>query len=142
MQLANPFCWPVTVYYEDTDIGGLVYHANYLKYFERARTEQFRSYGVNQQQLLQQNIAFVVRHMDIDFIKGATLDEKLMVTSSVVELKKASLRLIQQLVDEKGTPYCRATVKLACINPKLMKPIVIPTSIQSEILRERGTINS
>ena len=137
-----PFCWPITIYYEDTDIGGLVYHANYLKYFERARTELFRGFGVKQQQLLQQEIAFVVRHMDIDFIKGATLDDKLLVETAVVELKRATLRLIQQLVDDEGNIFCRAKVKLACINPKKMKPTVIPTTIQSEILRERGTINS
>lgn len=137
-----PFCWPITIYYEDTDIGGLVYHANYLKYFERARTEQFRSYGVKQQQLLQQQVAFVVRHMDIDFIKGATLDDKLTVETTVIELKRATLSLIQQLVDDEGNVFCRARVKLACINPNKMKPIAIPTTIQSEILRERGTINS
>lgn len=73
------FEWPVTVYYEDTDAGGVVYHSNYLKFFERARTELLRTIGVSQQVLLEQNIGFVVRHMDIDFLQGARLDDHLTV---------------------------------------------------------------
>ncbi|TOP05405.1 acyl-CoA thioesterase, partial [Vibrio parahaemolyticus] len=64
---SNPFRWPITVYYEDTDAGGVVYHSNYLKFFERARTEMLRAKGISQHVLLEQNIGFVVRHMDIDF---------------------------------------------------------------------------
>ncbi|MCL4110737.1 UNVERIFIED_CONTAM: hypothetical protein GTU68_029800, partial [Idotea baltica] len=84
--LSKPFTWPVTVYYEDTDAGGVVYHANYLKFFERARTEMLRSIGVSQQVLLEQNIGFVVRHMDIDFIQGARLDDSLQVITNIYEL--------------------------------------------------------
>lgn len=137
MSETSPFCWPVTIYYEDTDIGGVVYHANYLKFFERARTEFLRSIGVNQHSLLRDNIGFVVHHMDIDFIKGATLDDMLVVESSVQNLRRASLTFLQQLVSAQGIVYCRAEVKIACVNTQTMKPIVIPTSIQSEILRER-----
>lgn len=133
----HPFTLPITIYYEDTDIGGLVYHSNYLKFFERARTEQLRSLGVSQQNLLSQQIAFVVSRMEIDFIKGATLDDQLIVESSVVELKRVSMVFKQKLVDNKGNVYCEAQVKIACINTQRMKPIQIPTSIQLEILSER-----
>ncbi len=90
--LSKPFTWPVTVYYEDTDAGGgEVYHANYLKFFERARTEMLRSIGVSQQVLLEQNIGFVIRHIDIDFIQGARLDDSLQVITNIYELKRATL---------------------------------------------------
>ena len=105
------FEWPVTVYYEDTDAGGVVYHANYLKFFERARTEMLRSIGLNQQVLLEQHIGFVVRHIDIDFLKGARLDDKLTVNTSVSQLKKASLTFCQELVNPEGQLLCKAIVK-------------------------------
>lgn len=137
MSRVFPFCWPVRVYYEDTDIGGLVYHANYIKYLERARTELLRDIDVNQQALFEKKIAFVVRHMEIDFVKGATLDDELIVQTLVSDLKGASMIFNQNLVNSQGQCLCRATVKVACINTEKMKPIPIPMSIRSEILRER-----
>ncbi|MGL6172372.1 MAG: tol-pal system-associated acyl-CoA thioesterase, partial [Vibrio sp.] len=104
------FRWPVTVYYEDTDAGGVVYHANYLKFFERARTEMLRAFGVNQQSLLQQNTGFVVRHMEIDFLKGAKLDDHLEVITYVSELRKASLTFCQELVNPDGAVLSKAKV--------------------------------
>lgn len=127
------FEWPVTVYYEDTDAGGVVYHSNYLKYFERARTELLRSIGVSQQVLLAQNIGFVVRHMDIDFIQGAKLDDHLTVSSTISQLKRASMTFCQELVNPDGKILCKTLVKVACINSKLMKPQAIPSSITAEL---------
>ncbi|WP_158133325.1 tol-pal system-associated acyl-CoA thioesterase [Vibrio navarrensis] len=127
------FTWPVMVYYEDTDAGGVVYHANYLKFFERARTELLRSAGISQDALLKQNIGFVVRHMDIDFIHAARLDEKLTVRSKIGEFKRVSLTFCQELVNEEGRLLCKATVKVACIDNLKMKPFAIPTSIISEL---------
>ncbi|MDD1795352.1 tol-pal system-associated acyl-CoA thioesterase [Enterovibrio sp. ZSDZ42] len=137
MSTSPPFSWPIRVYYEDTDTGGLVYHANYIKYFERARTELLRSIGVNQQTLFEENTAFVVRHMDMDFFKGATLDEALTVQTMVSELRRVSMTFCQDLVNSNGDVLCRATVKVACIDSEKKKPKSIPTSIQSEILSER-----
>ncbi|USD64325.1 tol-pal system-associated acyl-CoA thioesterase [Vibrio sp. SCSIO 43136] len=127
------FTWPVTVYYEDTDAGGVVYHSNYLKYFERARTELLRSIGVSQQVLLDQNIGFVVRHMDIDFIQGARLDDHLTVKTTISELKRATIAFCQELVNPDGKLLCKAQVKVACINPEQMKPQAIPSSITAEL---------
>lgn len=137
MSAIFPFCWPIRVYYEDTDIGGLVYHANYIKYFERARTEFLRNIGVHQQVLFENKIAFVVRHMDIDFFKGATLDDELVVQTRVSVLRGASIIFVQELVNLQEECLCRASVKVASISMQNMKPIPIPISIQSEILRER-----
>ena len=73
------FQFPVRVYYEDTDAGGIVYHANYLKFLERARTEWLRSLGIEQDVWLAQSIAFVVRHMDIDFRHAARFNQQLVI---------------------------------------------------------------
>jgi acyl-CoA thioester hydrolase len=121
------------VYYEDTDVGGVVYHANYLKFFERARTEMLRSIGVAQQVLLEQNIGFVVRHMDIDFIQGARLDDSLQVITSVYELKRATLNFCQEIVNPDGKVLCKAMVKVACIDTQKMKPKAMPTFILTEL---------
>ncbi|MGR5515530.1 tol-pal system-associated acyl-CoA thioesterase [Vibrio harveyi] len=130
---SNSSRWPITVYYEDTDAGGVVYHSNYLKFFERARTELLRAKGISQNLLLEQNIGFVVRHMDIDFNQGARLDEHLTVLTRVSEIKRASLQFCQELVNDEGKTLCETIVKVACIDNKKMKPIAIPSFINSEL---------
>ncbi|XHY20298.1 Acyl-CoA thioester hydrolase YbgC [Vibrio sp. NH-UV-68] len=132
-QQAAIFEWPVTVYYEDTDAGGVVYHSNYLKFFERARTELLRTIGVSQQVLLEQNLGFVVRHMDIDFLQGARLDDHLTVTTKIADLKKASLVFCQEIVNHDGKTLCKAMVKVACIDNKKMRPKAMPKSIVMEL---------
>ncbi|MGD8111164.1 tol-pal system-associated acyl-CoA thioesterase [Vibrio sp. TRT 21S02] len=129
------FTWPVTVYYEDTDAGGVVYHSNYLKFFERARTELLRSVGVSQHILLEQNIGFVVRHMDIDFLQGARLDDQLIVNTRISELKRATISFCQEIVNPEGTTLCRAMVKVACIDNEKMRPKAMPQSIVMELTR-------
>ncbi|EOC1797116.1 TPA: tol-pal system-associated acyl-CoA thioesterase [Vibrio fluvialis] len=127
------FSWPITIYYEDTDAGGVVYHSNYLKFFERARTEMLRAIGVSQQVLLEQRIGFVVRHAEIDFKQGARLDDQLTVVTSIAELKKASLTFCQELVNPEGQLLCKAIVKVACIDNEKMKPKAMPQSIILEL---------
>ena len=130
---ASAFHWPVTIYYEDTDAGGVVYHSNYLKFFERARTEMLRAVVVSQQTLLQQNIGFVVRHVDIDFLQAARLDDMLTINTVISALKKASLIFCQELVNPEGKVLCKAIVKLACIYNQNMRPKAMPQSIILEL---------
>ncbi len=127
------FQWPIRIYYEDTDAGGIVYHSNYLKYFERARTEMLRSCGISQHRLLADNIGFVVKNMQIDFIKGATLDESLTVNSYVKEQKRASLIFHQELVNADQQVMCKAMVTVACVNSAKMKPQAIPHDLVTEL---------
>ncbi|UJF18624.1 tol-pal system-associated acyl-CoA thioesterase [Vibrio sp. SS-MA-C1-2] len=131
------FKWPVRIYYEDTDAGGVVYHANYLKYFERARTEQLRSAGISQFSLFEQDIAFVVRNIEIDYKLPARLDDELFVDSQIVEHGRASLLFCQNLVNLEGIILCQAYVKVVCVNPKKMKSTAIPKTILTEITRDR-----
>ncbi|SHO58844.1 Acyl-CoA thioester hydrolase YbgC [Vibrio quintilis] len=128
--------FPVTIYYEDTDVGGVVYHANYLKFFERARTEMLRHEGISQQNLLEQKTGFVVRSLEIDFFKGAQLDDHLIVQTSVSERKRASLVFCQELVNPQNEVLCRAIVKVACIDTQKMKPRGIPKQLFAECCSE------
>ncbi|WP_299014499.1 tol-pal system-associated acyl-CoA thioesterase [uncultured Photobacterium sp.] len=129
----NAFEWPITIYYEDTDLGGIVYHANYLKFFERARTELFRSHGVSLQAFFALNVSFVVRHIEIDFLKGAKLDDQLIVRTWPMNIRRASIEFCQVLVNNAGQTLCKAMVQVACVHPESMKPIQIPEIIKSEI---------
>ena len=126
------FRWPVRVYYEDTDAGGVVYHARYLAFFERARTEMLRNKSINQQSLLAENLGFVVRSMTIDFVKGARLDDLLEVETQIIEIKRASLAFNQRLVDSQGNLLCGAKVLIACVDISKMKPKALPKSIVAE----------
>jgi len=122
----------VRVYYEDTDAGGIVYHANYLRYFERARSDWVRAMGANQQNLLEQSIAFVVKDMKINYRKGATLDELLTVSCEPISIKRVSLMFSQTVYNDNNECLVEAEVKVACINTATNLPTKIPT----EILRE------
>jgi acyl-CoA thioester hydrolase len=134
MQAAS-FQFPVRVYYEDTDAGGIVYNANYLKFLERARTEWLRAMGVEQDVWLQQSIAFVVRHIDIDFRQAARFNQQLLVTSRISELKRASLIFTQQIEDETGRLIVTARVTIACVNLSGMKPTAFPDVIKGVFTR-------
>lgn len=123
------FKFPIRVYYEDTDAGGIVYHANYLKFCERARTEYLRYLGIEQDTYLKQNIAFVVKTMEIDFRFAARFNEMLSVVTNLVRVKRASVEFLQQVVNENEQLVFVAKVQVACINSSEMKPMAIPTDI-------------
>jgi len=126
------FRWPVRVYYEDTDAGGVVYHASYLAFYERARTEMLRQHHFNQQALLEERVAFVVRRMTVDFIAAARLDDLLEIQSDVTSMTRATMTFSQRIVNAEGKVLNEADVLIACINPHLMKPIALPKSIVAE----------
>ena len=117
------------VYYEDTDAGGIVYYANYLKFFERARTEWLRELGINQVSFLEQNIGFVVRKVEMDNVASAKLDDLLNVNSTITTLKRASLVFHQQITNQAQQLICTVTVRIACVNFQSAKPMAIPESI-------------
>lgn len=117
------------VYYEDTDAGGIVYYANYLKFFERARTEWLRELGINQTTFLEQKIGFVVRKVEMDNIASSKLDDLLIVNSTITTLKRASLVFHQQITNQAEQVICTATIRVACVNFQSAKPMAIPESI-------------
>jgi acyl-CoA thioester hydrolase len=126
------FSLPVRVYYEDTDAGGIVYNANYLKFFERARTEWFRELGVDQFELMQQNIGFVVRRVEMDNRLPARLNQLLIVKCRIAQLKKASMVFEQHIELEQNDSthtICTASFTVACVDLAKMKPIKLPSYI-------------
>lgn len=126
------FRWPVRVYYEDTDAGGVVYHASYIAFYERARTEMLRQHHFNQQTLLEQQTAFVVRRISVDYLAAARLDDLLEIQSEVTSMTRATMTFTQRIVNTEGKVLNEAEVLIACINPHLMKPIALPKSIVAE----------
>ncbi|MDH5393351.1 MAG: tol-pal system-associated acyl-CoA thioesterase [Gammaproteobacteria bacterium] len=132
------FSWPVRVYYEDTDSGGVVYYANYLKFFERARTEFLRQFKVEQDLLIkEQDVIFAVRNINVDYHKPAVFNDLLTVTTEVIELNKASLVFQQTIYRENDeTMLCQASCKVACLKATQMKPRPIPDSLVQHLSQE------
>jgi acyl-CoA thioester hydrolase len=130
----NTFTIQVRVYYEDVDIGGVVYYANYLRYFERARSEWLRSLGVNQERLAAvEGIGFVVARAEIDFKAGARLEDLLEVTVRPLEKKKTYLWLEQQARLAGGKVCAAARIQAACVRHKDMRPQPLPEALISRI---------
>ncbi len=122
-----PFSWPVRVYWEDTDAGGVVYHASYVRFLERARSEWLRAGGVVQSKLRERlGIGFVVRAMTLDFRKPALLDDELQVTVALKERRAASILLAQSIRRDDGAELLRAEVRAACVDLARMQPVKIP----------------
>ena len=128
-----PFGFSVRVYWEDTDAGGIVFYANYLKFFERARTEWLRSVGIGQQQLLESTGAmFVVAQTNVRYLRPARLDDELIVTANVIETGRASLTVLQQVLlktEQVKTVLCEGTVRIGWVNAHSLQPQRIPAAL-------------
>lgn len=117
----------VRIYLEDTDAGQIVYHANYLKFMERARTEFLRKVGVEQSSTLQEELSFVVHSMEIQFRSPAKLDDLLTVSCLLAKTNGASVVFEQIITNtQTGAEHCRATVTVACIGLPNLRPRRIP----------------
>lgn len=128
------FCWTVRVYYEDTDSLGMVYHANYLKYMERARTEWLRHMNVDQVRLKEEHgIVFAIANIQVDYLRPAQFDDLLTVTAEATHRGRASLALRQSIVREPDDIVCKAKVRVACIDAVRMRPHPIPPTVISEL---------
>ncbi|RAO75642.1 tol-pal system-associated acyl-CoA thioesterase [Dyella jiangningensis] len=128
--VTDPFQWPVRVYWEDTDAGGVVYHASYLRFMERARTEWLRGMGISQSAVKESTgLAFLVREMQIDFLKAALLDDELSVSVEVKERRAASILFAQTIRRADGAELIRAKVRVACVDVNRMRPVQIPADL-------------
>ena len=120
------FHWPVRVYWEDTDAGGVVYYANYLKFMERARSEWLRASGFEQDALRDEaGVVFVVRRVTIDYLSPARFNDQLDVSVGLREMGRASLSVRQELT-RGASCLAKALVTLACVDAVLFKPVKIP----------------
>ena len=133
--MMKPFVWKVRVYWEDTDAGGVVYHSRYLNFYERARTEWLRALGVHQEKLArEENVLFAIRHMDIDFLNAARLDDELEVSVHSVEAGGVRMTFSQDMTrcsDRQQVATARLTA--VCLKADSFKPTRMPKWIRAEI---------
>jgi len=138
---SNEFMLPIRVYYEDTDAGGVVYHAQYLNFMERARTEWLRALGYEQKVLAQQGVVFVVGGLQIDYRKPARLDDALVVETRIENFGRASMgfeqRIWREPAGDEGTAkrelLTAALVKVVCVGTDNLRPTAIPTAIKGAL---------
>ena len=130
-----PYQIPVQVYYEDTDAGGVVYYANYLKFMERARTEWLRALGFEQDRLIRDHdLLFAVRRAEIDYLRPARFNDRLLVSLQIASRGKASLSFSQEVTRAAdGQLLCRGIVKVASITASSFRPVAIPAAILEKI---------
>jgi len=150
------YCWPVRVYYEDTDHGGVVYYANYLKYMERCRTEMLRAKGLEQDQIINDSdLMFAVKRVEIGYYLPAKFNDQLLITAEVTHASKVQLKFTQSIfraadpVNECGGMFaefdkintenellCDAKISIASLSKSQLRPKRIPDPLFEELLRE------
>lgn len=131
----DTFTWPVRVYYEDTDSGGVVYYANYLKFLERARTEWLRSLGFELDALAREHGAiFIVRSLSIEYLRPASFNDEIAATVELGEVGGGQIFLRQRILRRKEE-LATAIVRLACVNTATFRPARIPSPVAARIGR-------
>ena len=144
VQFQTGFMLPIRVYYEDTDAGGVVYHSNYINFFERARTEWLRTLGLEQDKLLSEHqLAFVVRALDCDYIKPGLFNDELFVTADIRELRNTSVVFKQQIlksskneeqeVHEDHVILAKGNVTVVAVDSKTFRPKRLPEFFVAKI---------
>jgi acyl-CoA thioester hydrolase len=132
--MPSVFTWTVRVYYEDTDAGGIVFYANYLKFFERARTEWLRAIGVGQDQLKhEENALFVVKSTQVDYHAPARLDDELKLTLDIEKIGRASVLFTQQAWRGEQL-LTSAHVKVGCVDAAGLRPRSLPPAVAAKML--------
>ena len=136
--MPSNFTWTIRVYYEDTDAGGVVFYANYLKFFERARTEWLRSAGINQQIMTEtHSVMFVVKSTSLDYHAPAKLDNELKLTVVVEKMGRASVQFVQQawrINCESEELLATGRIKVACVDTLRFRPSEIPQEVMQAIM--------
>ncbi len=132
---SHSFQWPVRVYIEDTDAGGIVYYANYLRFMERARTEFIRSLGFPRLETIDPSVLFVVHSLNLTYHRPARLDQELVVSADMAKLGRTYMVFNQKVMDGKhGDVLVSGEVMVACINQASFKPVRLPVPL-NEALR-------
>lgn len=132
----NIFLWPIRVYYEDTDTGGVVYHTNYIKFMERARTEWLRDLGFEQDELrANDGVIFAVQSVQVGYFLPAKFNDELMVSSQVIKNGKASITIEQDILrklksnNEKNELLCKGIIKVVTLDDKSFRPKAMPEKL-------------
>ena len=129
--MSSNFSIQYRIYYEDTDAGGVVYYANYLKFFERARTEFLRALNISQSDLAtKENLLFVVRRCEIDYLTAARLDDLISVDVEITEIRGASISMYQE-IKKSIQLLSRVNVEIVCVAADSFRPKKIPENIKN-----------
>jgi len=132
MSKRKVFSWPVRVYFQDTDAGGVVYHASYLNFMERARTEWLRTFGYSNAGLMKElGVVFVVRSLKLEYLKPALLDDLVTVTSKIKEIGRSRVTLLQEVLRGEEL-LTEGEVHLVCVSMKNFKPVSVPEVIRTQ----------
>jgi acyl-CoA thioester hydrolase len=131
------FSWPVRVYFQDTDAGGVVYHASYVNFMERARTEWLRTHGYSNAGLMKElGVVFVVRAMKLEYLRPALLDDMLDVTTEITDVGRSRITLLQTVRREKEL-LTTGEVQLVCVTMDTFKPVSVPEALRSQWTEQR-----
>lgn len=139
------FLWSVRAYYEDTDSGGVVYYANYLRFMERARTELLRAHGIEQTKVMAQDgVVFAVRAANVQYFKPIRFDDLMEVTVQIRKVGRASIDFYQTIRPPKseGMMYCSADIKIACVSAEGFRPRRVPPYILKVIDNDPESVDS
>ncbi|MFC0397550.1 tol-pal system-associated acyl-CoA thioesterase [Paraburkholderia rhizosphaerae] len=129
------FTWPIRVYYEDTDAAGIVFYANYLKFFERARTEWLRACGIEQGRLVRETgTLFIISSTALDYRAPARLDDQLTIVSRIEKLGRATVDFAQEAWRD-GTLLVTGTIRVGCVNAATLRPIAIAPAVTAALRR-------
>ena len=132
MSKHKAFSLPVRVYFQDTDAGGVVYHASYVNFFERARTEWLRTFGYSNAGLMNElGVMFVVRRLELNYLKPALLDDMLDVTAQIKEVGRSRLTLLQSVI-RGGELLTEGEVHLVCVAADTFKPVSVPEVLSKQ----------
>jgi len=132
MSKHKAFSLPVRVYFQDTDAGGVVYHASYVNFFERARTEWLRTFGYSNAGLMNElGVMFVVRRLELNYLKPALLDDMLDVTAQIKEVGRSRLTLLQSVI-RGGELLTEGEVHLVCVAADTFKPVSVPDVLSKQ----------
>lgn len=132
-RIQHEFSWPVRVYWEDTDAGGVVYHASYVRFLERGRSEWLRALGIHQQTLAKdRDLLFAIRAMQLDFLRAARLDDELIVRTVLSQRRGASL-VFQQEIRRGDETLLRAEVRAVCLSASAFRPLPLPPDLLHDI---------
>jgi acyl-CoA thioester hydrolase len=131
------YAHPIRVYWEDTDAGGIVFYANYLKFFERARTEWLRSLGIGQHRLREETGGiFVVSETAVRYLRSARLDDELLVTAELQEAGRASMTIVQRALQQPdGALLAEGTIRIGWVDAASLRPARIPDLILEALKR-------
>jgi len=135
---AMEFSFPIRVYYEDTDVAGVVYYANYLKFMERGRTEWLRHWGLDQSVLIDQDIAFAVRRAQVDYYRPARFNDALEVVSTIKEIRGVRVLFHQKIVsaNDRELVYAEGEILVVCVTLSTMRPRPMPEELLEEMSRD------